>query len=360
MTGDVLVLRALGLGDALAAVAALRGVRRAWPERQITVAGRLDLGRWLHQHRLVDAVLPTSGLAAPLDWPRPPGGSHVSGHVAVNLHGRGPQSHRLLLDTRPDQLVAFDCPATGTPGPEWDADEHEVDRWCRLLSRVGGTCGREDLRLPAPGPRRGHVVVHPGAASPSRRWPPERFAAVVAHLAAAGRRVVVTGTAQEREITAQVCGHRAPVTSMPAAPPAAPGVHDAGGRLDLPALARLVGTADLLVSADTGVAHLATAFATPSVVLFGPTPPRLWGPALDPHLHTTLWHGGPGEYGAHGEHDEHGEHGEHGEHDEQRGDHRGDPHADVLDPVLAAVTVEDVLDAADGLLSASRRRQPAL
>ena len=40
----------------------------------------------------------------------------------------------------------------------------------------------------------------------------------------------------------------------------------------------------------TGVAHLATAFGKPSVVLFGPTPPALWGPPPG-HRHTVLWKG---------------------------------------------------------------------
>jgi ADP-heptose:LPS heptosyltransferase len=41
---------------------------------------------------------------------------------------------------------------------------------------------------------------------------------------------------------------------------------------------------------DTGIAHLATGYRTPSVLLFGPTPPAWWGPLLDRHLHRVLWH----------------------------------------------------------------------
>ena len=62
---------------------------------------------------------------------------------------------------------------------------------------------------------------------------------------------------------------------------------------DLTGLGRLVGTARLLLSGDTGVAHLATAFRTPSVTLFGPVSPALWGPRVDPALHRVLWRGGP-------------------------------------------------------------------
>jgi ADP-heptose:LPS heptosyltransferase len=105
-------------------------------------------------------------------------------------------------------------------------------------------------------------------------------------------------------------------------------VTDASGTLDLPALADVVATARLLVCGDTGVAHLATAFTTPSVVLFGPTPPALWGPALDPELHVALWRG------AH-----------------LGGRHQGDPHATEVDPALARLTVDEVVEAATALLA---------
>jgi ADP-heptose:LPS heptosyltransferase len=73
---------------------------------------------------------------------------------------------------------------------------------------------------------------------------------------------------------------------------------------------------------DTGVAHLATALGTPSVVLFGPTPPAEWGPPPDPG-HAVLWAG-----------------------------RRGDPHAAAPDPGLLAITVLDVVAALQGLPAA--------
>src|SRR5699024_7741365 len=127
---DVLVLRALGLGDALTGVAALRGVRRAWPGRRGVLAGPEAIGGWFVRLGLVDAVVPTAGLEQPLAV----GGA--GGHVAVNLHGRGPQSHRLLAATMPSQLAAFACAEAGHPAtvadvaPEFRADEHQVARWC--------------------------------------------------------------------------------------------------------------------------------------------------------------------------------------------------------------------------------------
>jgi Domain of unknown function (DUF2382) len=60
------------------------------------------------------------------------------------------------------------------------ADEHEVVRWCRLLSEAAIPADPTQLDLPAPSlpsvlaEARGATVVHPGAADAARRWPAER------------------------------------------------------------------------------------------------------------------------------------------------------------------------------------------
>ena len=53
-------------------------------------------------------------------------------------------------------------------------------------------------------------------------------------------------------------------------------------------LAALVAHARLVLAPDTGVAHLATAYGTPSVVLFGPVPARHWGPPAHRRQHRVL------------------------------------------------------------------------
>ncbi len=63
------------------------------------------------------------------------------------------------------------------------------------------------------------------------------------------------------------------------------------GRTDLVELAAAVAAAGRVVCGDTGVAHLATALGTPSVVLFGPTSPARWGPPADRPQHRVLWAG---------------------------------------------------------------------
>ena len=269
----VVVLRALGLGDLLAVVPALRALRRAHPQATITVAAP----GWLEPvarmsgavDRLVDTPPPTfdPGSIRPLD-------PVLSGaDLAVNLHGRGPQSTALLRATGPATLVSYGVTA------RWRDDEHEVARWCRLLSEAGMPADPGDLALaPPPGEpvARGAVLVHPGTAAASRRWPAERWAQVARRLPG---RVLVTAGPGEEPLAARVAAlaglDRTAVVAG----------------LDLPGLVALVAAARLVLAPDTGVAHLATALGTPSVVLFGPVGPDSWGPPPGRPQHAALWTG---------------------------------------------------------------------
>ena len=303
----LVVLRALGLGDLLTAIPALRGLRDRFPEHCVVLGAPRALTPLAHLSGAIDAVVDTAPLEAlPSELP--------DADVGVNLHGRGPQSHRALLAARPRRMIAFEHPEVPETrgGPRWRPGEHEVARWCRLLEEAGVPADPRRLDLSAPTPdgaaaaARGATLVHPGAASPARRWPPERFAAVACAERGAGRSVVITGSAGEVELAEGI----ARAAGLP--PEAA-----IAGRTELVGLASAVAAAERIVCGDTGVAHLATALGTPSIVLFGPTSPAEWGPPperLD--RHRALWAGRP-----------------------------GDPHAGEPDPGLLALTVDDVLRA---------------
>lgn len=109
-----------------------------------------------------------------------------------------------------------------------------------------------------------YVVLHPGASAPARAWSPARCAEAVTALADAGHRVVVTGGPDEAALTRQVAGAAA---------------RDLGGRTDPRTLAGVLRSADVVVSGNTGPAHLAAAVGTPVVSLFAPVvPAERWAP----------------------------------------------------------------------------------
>ena len=317
----LVVLRALGLGDLLTAVPALRGLRAGFPGHEIVLAAPSALTPLVD---LLDGVVDT---VVDVDFRQrigrlPDALAHPD--IAVNLHGRGPESTWALAALAPRRLLAFADPDHAPGGPAWHADEHERSRWCRLLARHDIAADPDDLLLTPPPPQgdidltrfAAATVVHPGAASAARRWPVDRWAAVARHERDRGRTVVITGGADEGGLADAVARFA--------------GI-DAGavlaGRTGIVELAALIAAAGRVVCGDTGVAHLASAVATPSVVLFGPTPPTRWGPPATRH-HVALWAG-----------------------------RDGDPHGREPDPGLLALTVGDVIDALAAL--PGRRRAHA-
>lgn len=297
----LLALRALKLGDLLVAVPALAGLRRACPEHAMLLAvpGWLEpIARLVHG---VDGLVPTPGLDDPIRVE--PG----TVDIAVNLHGNGAESARLIRLLRPAHTMQH-----GDGGPAWRDGMLERRRWVRLVRHYGVAADENDVRIgvPAEPPAvAGAAVVHVGAFYGSRHWPTERFGAVARGLADDGHRVLFTGSAADRERALAAAhaggfGEDAVVAS----------------RMDLAGFAATVAHAAIVVSADTGAAHLASAYGTPSVVLFGPAPPEEWGPPPGPHVVLT-----------------------------EASLRRGETFADEPDPALLAVGADRVLRAARSL-----------
>ncbi|HLK43893.1 MAG TPA: glycosyltransferase family 9 protein [Thermoleophilia bacterium] len=129
--------------------------------------------------------------------------------------------------------------------------------------------GRLSLLRPLPAvhglaPAGEYVVVHPGCSAPARSWPTDRWTETVHALTAAGHVVAVTGTPEERKLTAAVAGED--------------GI-DLGGRTTLAELAAVLRGAQVAIAPNTGPAHLAAAVGTPVVSLFAPVVPAArWAP----------------------------------------------------------------------------------
>jgi ADP-heptose:LPS heptosyltransferase len=262
MALDVLALRAAGLGDLLTSVPALRAVAELSADG-VTVAAP----RWLHP---IVALVP--GVRDAVDVRGLSPAVSLSGKVVINLHGRGPQSHRALLEGHPRDLVAFRCPQVWEFGPQWftddDPDEPERERFCRLLGWVGVDADPDNLGLRVPPTEpllRDAIVLHVGGTDTRRRWPPAAFAELARRLH--GQPVVITGGAGDL-----VTAHRA-AQAAGLEPDAV-----FAGRITLSEFAGVVSAARVVVTGDTGAAHLAHAYDARSVVVFGPASPRQWGP----------------------------------------------------------------------------------
>jgi ADP-heptose:LPS heptosyltransferase len=113
-------------------------------------------------------------------------------------------------------------------------------------------------------PRGEYAVLNVDASSPLRFWPAHRWLQLADALKASGLQVAFcSGPGAERLVEAIDPDRR----------------HlSYAGALDLPQLWRLLEQARLLVCLDSGVSHLAKLARTPTVVLYGPGSPVLFGP----------------------------------------------------------------------------------
>ncbi|HLM64192.1 MAG TPA: glycosyltransferase family 9 protein [Acidimicrobiales bacterium] len=305
----IAVLRALpGVGDMVCAVPALRALRRRFPR-----AGIALIGLWSSQWMLdayphyVDELLPVDGL--PMLCPPP---VDIDGalsalaaarqqrfDLAVQLHGDGSLSNlvttllgatRNLVHHLPDNP-----PPDGALGVPYAGRGHEVVRLLELVEHVGAV-GDAQLEPPVweaqargralvaslPAAGGGLAVLHPGASHPRRRWPAAGFAAVARWLLERDIAVVATGTASEQGVVADLCRRE-------------PGVIDLCGRTSVCDMAGVLSGARLVVSNDTGVAHLAAAVRAPSVVTFLGDDPGRWAPLDSVRHHVVLLGHSPGD-----------------------------------------------------------------
>ncbi len=106
----------------------------------------------------------------------------------------------------------------------------------------------------------GHkVALNPGASEAPRCWPAENFALLAEALSAAGITPILVGAPSDRELCEKIqSAARVPITNL-------------AGRTTIPEMATLLAGCELLISADTGAAHLAAAVGTTVIGLYGAT-----------------------------------------------------------------------------------------
>jgi ADP-heptose:LPS heptosyltransferase len=191
-----------------------------------------------------------------------------------------------LVSARPPTVVTWSPSATAKrarrswwlsllPGPRLPGDDsppHELDRLRAFSSWIGldpnevGPALDPRLVDPAPLPigLADHgpplVCIGIGAAQGRRRWPPERFAALVRTLAGTGRTCALLGSLDERELARAVCDPLGELLEDGS-------VVDLVGHIPLRATAHLLGRSVLYVGNDSGIGHVAAAAGTPSVTI---------------------------------------------------------------------------------------------
>ncbi|MCO6511419.1 MAG: lipopolysaccharide heptosyltransferase II [Aridibacter famidurans] len=179
------------------------------------------------------------------------------------------------------------------PKPEWRSERHEIFYYIELAGSAAAELGVEaaaldpDVSIAVSEPRREEArkmlaskgidssapLIAFGAGSQNsraKRWLPERFAAVADALSEEiGAQTVLLGSKEDRDASAKVSGEMRT------------GAFDLTGETSLEKAVAVIAEADLLISNDMGLAHVASAVGTPVVAVFGPTN----------HLTTAPWGG---------------------------------------------------------------------
>jgi lipopolysaccharide heptosyltransferase II len=153
-----------------------------------------------------------------------------------------------------DRCVALALPKGAAlpaeyPLPQLEVPEGEIGAW------------RQRLGLAAAGRI---AAFAPGAVGPSKRWPAGSYAEVARRLLAEGFSVWVLGGPGESALAAEIAAGSDRVRDLTGA--------------DLRNAILALATADVAVSNDSGLLHVAAAFGTPSIGIFGPTSPWHWAP----------------------------------------------------------------------------------
>lgn len=299
------VFRALQLGDMLCAVPALRALRHAVPQARITLVALPWAAQFAQRFgAYVDEFVAFPG--HPLLPEQPVRQNELTAFYtdmcgrklsfALQLHGSGDISNEIVTGFGAQAMAGYtsgDPVCTeGTvllPYPQTGA---EPERLLDLVEKLGAPRSGDELEFPlsrddhdelresgvaeglAPGT---YICIHPGARHRDKCWPPERFAEVADRLADEfGLGVVLTGSAAEAELAAQVAAHMRNKAVDAAAP------------ISIGAMAALMNGARLLVCNDTGVSHIAAGLKLKSVVIFSKADIARWAP-LDRHNHRCIW-----------------------------------------------------------------------
>lgn len=286
------------LGDAVMATPAIQALKSSFPNSKLTIVTRpqnvpvfkhnpyvdvilTDEAPWWSEHGLMGSLSPrywVNWLRKIILWRK------ESFDVIIDM--RGDLRHLLLFGAaaRPRILLGF--ARTGgaallSSQVPYEPQMHEIKKKLALLKPLGVNelspkpriwvlpeemeVARRRIRDCLGDAEPPIILMDPGA-KPVQQWPLDRFAQVARAISSEiGKPVLVSAGPAYATLARDLVRLAGPKTAC------------LSGRLDLRELIAQVAACDLVVSCDTGIAHIAGAVGTPAVTLFGPTvPERFW------------------------------------------------------------------------------------
>ncbi len=282
------------VGDAVMTVPALRELRRVLPQAHITLVSRPGTADIFIDADFIDEVLVYDRTGLSSAWKQASEWRRRRFDLAL-LFQNAFEAAAIAFLARVPQRIGYDADRRGKlltkaiPSPAWKDDRHEIYYYLNLVAELerildgasdvesAGSIepqfalevsadrqhrAKEFLRehgLHADAPL---VLLCPGSInSRAKRWPAERYAALADHFAATGASVALIGSPAEMEVSDQVCrsalNHPIVLT----------------GKTSVAEATAIISVANVLITNDTGPAHIGSAVGTPTLVIFGPTNP---------------------------------------------------------------------------------------
>ena len=237
------------------------GVRRAiitdLPRRRLGIAMQRQLADQLRRGKYGQAlVMSRKWKAALAPWlARIPVRTGFAGEFRFGLLNDVRFGERKLARMI-DQMGALALPKDAPPPTEWPLPElkvpaHDVQTWLARRRLAGES--------------RPIVTLSPGAVGAGKAWPVDHYAELAKALATDGASVWILGGPSETSLATKIIAA------------AGDRVRDLTGS-DLRDAVLALAAADVSVTNDSGLMHVAAATGTPTVAIFGPTSPWHWKP----------------------------------------------------------------------------------
>lgn len=295
----VLIVKTSSMGDVIHTFQALEDACRARPDIVFDWCVEEPFAPLVRLHPAVAEIHPV----ALRRWRRSPLSTHTRHAVAALRKSLRDAHYDLVLDAQGLLKSAFVARLSGAPVAGFDRasvreplaaftyartyavarDLHAIERTRRLFGQALGyrpDLSRQDTGIKAPAPPDGIDLSCPtafllhGTSRADKKWATQDWIETARLLAAKGVRTATTFSNSDEEAVAGAILAAVPETLLIDKSP-------------LDRIAAILGHCTMVIGADTGLTHLASAFGLPTVAIFLSTEPGLTGP-VGPRSTTLL------------------------------------------------------------------------